>query len=169
MKSFVWMVAVSLSLAALPAQAQTAIQPGLWEVTDKTTMEGVQAIPPTSKSVCLKAADATLENLLFPPPEQIKAQGCTYTDGAKQAGIFTATIACPATDQQPGVTAKAEISFSATSYEGLGQLEIKTKAGETAKGKSILNGKRVGGTAEPPPERLNSSRDSAARRSVKPL
>jgi hypothetical protein len=144
MKLFGVSAVVAVFSVAASAHAQTAIQAGMWEVSDKTTMEGVQTIPPTSKSVCLKAADATLENLLFPPPEQIKAQGCTYTDGAKQAGIFTATIACPATDQQPGVTAKAEISFSATSYEGLGQLEIKTKAGETAKGKSILNGKRVG-------------------------
>ena len=144
MKSFGIVAALFVSLGASSARAQTAIQPGMWEVSDKTTMEGVRQIPPTSKSVCLKPADATLENLLFPPPEQIKAQGCTYTDGGKQAGIFKATIACPAGDQQPGVTATAEISFSATSYEGLGQIEIKTKSGETAKGKSILNGKRTG-------------------------
>ena len=66
MKSFVWMVAVSLSLAALPAQAQTAIQPGLWEVTDKTTMEGVQAMPSSSKRVCVKGGEAILERLLYP-------------------------------------------------------------------------------------------------------
>jgi hypothetical protein len=144
MRVFGVLAVIAVSLVAGLAHAQTAIQPGQWEVSDKTTMEGVQTIPPTSKTVCVKPADATLENLLFPPPEQIKAQGCTYTDGGKQAGIFKATIACPATDQQPGVTASAEINFSTTSYEGLGQLEIKTKAGETAKGKSVLNGKRVG-------------------------
>jgi hypothetical protein len=144
MKLFGVSAVIAVSLVAGSAHAQTAIQPGMWEVSDKTSLEGAQTIPPTSKSVCLKAADATLESLLFPPPEQIKAQGCTYTDGGRQAGIFKATIACPASDQQPGVTATAEISFSATSYEGLGQLELKTKAGETTKGKSVLNGKRVG-------------------------
>ena len=145
MKLFGIVAALFVSLVG-SARAQTAIQPGTWEVSDKTTMEGAQQIPPTSKSVCLKAADATLENLLFPPPEQIKAQGCIYTDGGKQAGIFKATIACPAGDQQPGVTATAEISFSATSYEGLGQSRSrpgparrsKARASSTANGRGTV-------------------------------
>ena len=43
-----------------------------------------------------------------------------------------------------GVDASAEITFSATSYEGLGQLTVKSKDGTTAKGSSVLSGKRVG-------------------------
>ncbi len=144
MKSFVWMVAVSLSLAALPAQAQTAIQPGLWEVTDKTTMEGVQAMPSSSKRVCVKGGEAILERLLYPSPEDFAKHGCTFTPGARQAGIFKATTVCPATDQTPGVTANAEVSYKSDSYQGLGQLVVKDKAGTTAKGSSVLSGKRVG-------------------------
>jgi uncharacterized protein DUF3617 len=144
MKSFVWMVAVSLSLAALPAQAQTAIQPGLWEVTDKTTMEGVQAMPSSSKRVCVKGGEAILERLLYPSPEDFAKHGCTFTPGAKQAGIFKATTVCPATDQTPGVTANAEVSYKSDSYQGLGQLVVKDKAGTTVKGSSVLSGKRVG-------------------------
>lgn len=144
MKSFVWMVAVSLSLAALAAQAQTAIQPGLWEVTDKTTMEGVQAMPSSSKRVCVKGGEAILERLLYPSPEDFAKHGCTFTPGAKQAGIFKATTVCPATDQTPGVTATAEVSYKSDSYQGLGQLVVKDKAGTTAKGSSVLSGKRVG-------------------------
>ena len=49
MKSFVMAAALGLSLAAASAHAQTAIQPGLWEVSDKTTMEGVQPMPSTSR------------------------------------------------------------------------------------------------------------------------
>ena len=144
MKSFVWMVAVSLSLATLPAQAQTAIQPGLWEVTDKTTMEGVQAMPSSSKRVCVKGGEAILERLLYPSPEDFAKHGCTFTPGAKQPGIFKATTVCPATDQTPGVTANAEVSYKSDSYEGLGQLVVKDKAGTTVKGSSVLSGKRVG-------------------------
>jgi len=144
MKSFVWMVAVSLSLATLPAQAQTAIQPGLWEVTDKTTMEGVQAMPSSSKRVCVKGGEAILERLLYPSPEDFAKHGCTFTPGAKQAGIFKATTVCPATDQTPGVTANAEVSYKSDSYQGLGQLVVKDKAGTTVKGSSVLSGKRVG-------------------------
>jgi hypothetical protein len=144
MKAFVWMVAVSLSLAALPAEAQTAIQPGLWEVTDKTTMEGVQAMPSSSKRVCVKGGEAILERLLYPSPEDFAKHGCTFTPGAKQAGIFKATTVCPATDQTPGVTANAEVSYKSDSYQGLGQLVVKDKAGTTVKGSSVLSGKRVG-------------------------
>lgn len=144
MKSFVWMVAVNLSLAALPAQAQTAIQPGLWEVTDKTTMEGVQTMPSSSKRVCVKGGEAILERLLYPSPEDFAKHGCTFTPGAKQAGIFKATTVCPATDQTPGVTANAEVSYKSDSYQGLGQLVVKDKAGTTVKGSSVLSGKRVG-------------------------
>ena len=43
-----------------------------------------------------------------------------------------------------GIDAKAEITFSATSYEGLGQIVAKDKAGTTIKGSSKLSGKRVG-------------------------
>ena len=144
MKSFVWMAAVSLSLAALPAEAQTAIQPGLWEVTDKTTMEGVQAMPSSSKRVCVKGGEAILERLLYPSPEDFAKHGCTFTPGAKQAGIFKATTVCPATDQTPGVTANAEVSYKSDSYQGLGQLVVKDRAGTTVKGSSVLSGKRVG-------------------------
>jgi hypothetical protein len=144
MKPFVRLAAIGLVLAAASARAQTAIQPGLWEVTDKTTIEGVQAMPSTSKRVCVKGGEAILERLLYPPPEDFAKHGCSFTPGAKQAGIFKATTSCPATDQTPGVTANAEISYKPDSYQGLGQLVVKDKAGTTAKGSSVLSGKRVG-------------------------
>jgi hypothetical protein len=144
MKSFVMAAAFGLSLAAASAHAQTAIQPGLWEVSDKTTMEGVQPMPSTSRQVCIKGGEATLERLLYPTPDDFAKHGCSFAPGPKQAGIFKATTMCPATDQTPGVTAEAEISYSPTSYEGLDQLTVKSKDGTTAKGSSVLSGKRVG-------------------------
>ncbi len=145
MKAFVMAAAVvGVSLAAGPVRAQTAIQPGLWEVTAKTTMEGVQPMPSTSKQVCVKGGEAILERLLYPPPEEFAKHGCTFTPGAKQAGVFKATTSCPATDQSPGVTANAEISYKSDSYEGMGQILVKDKAGAIVKGSSVLSGKRVG-------------------------
>ena len=131
MKSFVMAAALGLSLAAGSAHAQTAIQPGLWEVSDKTTMEGVQPMPSTSRQVCVKADEATLERLIYPTPDDFAKHGCSFAPGPKQDGIFKATTACPATDQTPGVTAEAEISYTPTSYEGLGQLTIKSKDGKS--------------------------------------
>ena len=66
MKSFVMGAALSLSVVAASAHAQTAIQPGQWEVSDKTTMEGVQPMPSTSRQVYIKGGEATLERLLYP-------------------------------------------------------------------------------------------------------
>ncbi len=116
MKSFVMAGALGLSLAAGSAHAQTAIQPGLWEVSDKTTMEGVQPMPSTSRQVCVKPNEATLERLIYPTPDDFAKHGCSF----------------------------AEISYTPTSYEGLGQLTVKSKDGTTVKGSSVLSGKRVG-------------------------
>ena len=71
MRMFRTLTIVAVSLLAGAVQAQTAIQPGLWESNDKTTMEGMQPIPGTSKQVCLKANEAQLERLLFPAPEEM--------------------------------------------------------------------------------------------------
>jgi hypothetical protein len=144
MKSLFLCAAATVALAAGASQAQTAIQAGLWEVSDKTELEGVQPMPSTSKKVCVKGGEAILERLLYPTPDDFAKHGCTFTPGAKQAGVFKATTVCPPTDQTPGVTAEAEISYKPDSYQGLGQLTVKDKAGTTVKGTSVLSGKRVG-------------------------
>ncbi len=144
MKSFVIAVAATAAMNAAPLYAQTALQEGLWETTDKTTLEGVQPMPSSTKRVCIKGGEATLERLLYPTPDDFAKHGCTFTPGPKQAGIFKATTVCPPNDELPGVTAEAEISYKSDSYEGLGQLTVKDKAGVTVKGTSALSGKRVG-------------------------
>lgn len=135
---------IALSLVAGEGWAQTALQPGLWEVTDKTTMEGVQPMPMTSRKVCIKGGEATLERLLYPAPDVFAKHGCTFRPAPAQAGLFKATTMCPATATLPGVTATAEISYQPNSYEGLGQLLIKDQAGTTLKGSSVMSGKRIG-------------------------
>lgn len=140
-------VVIALTVAAgatASARAETAIQAGEWESTEKTTMEGVQPMPATSKKTCLKGDDAKLERLLFPTPGEIKEHNCKYEEGAKKAGVLSATLVCPPSDAIAGVTAKAEISYTATSYEGLGQIEAKDKSGTVIKGSSVLSGKRLG-------------------------
>ena len=144
MKLFGLSAFAAVSMIAAVASAQTAIQPGEWETTEKTTMEGVQPMPPSSKKICLKAEEAQLERLLFPTPEEIKQHGCKFEPGAKKAGVLVATLTCPPNDQTPGVTAKAEIAYTQTSYQGQGQLEAADKSGTSLKGKSELSGKRLG-------------------------
>jgi hypothetical protein len=144
MKLLAVLAAVAVSLASGPAPAQTAIQAGLWETNDKTELEGVQSIPATSRQVCLKGNEAQLERLLFPSPEEMVQHGCKYEGGLKQPGVLQSSLSCPPADTAPGVDAKAEITFTQTSYEGLGQVVARDKAGTTLKGSSTLSGKRVG-------------------------
>jgi len=144
MKSFAISAIAAVALMTGPAGAQTAIQAGEWETTEKTTMEGVQPIPASSRKVCLKAAEAQLERLLFPSPEEMTQHGCKYEGGARQSGVLQSTLSCPPTAEVAGIDAKAEITFTATSYEGVGQIVAKDKSGTTLKGSSALSGKRVG-------------------------
>jgi hypothetical protein len=137
MKRSVIAVTIAATLVTGPTLGQTAIQAGLWEVTDKTTLEGMQPMPATSNKVCVKGGEAILERLLYPTPDDFAKHGCTFSPGPKQPGIFKATTVCPPTGE-------AEISYKPDSYEGLGQLTVKDKAGTTVKGSSVLSGKRVG-------------------------
>lgn len=137
-------VALVSSSIAVAAGAQTAILAGEWETTEKTVMEGVQPMPASSKKVCLKADEAQLERLLFPTPDEMKQHGCKFEAGPKKAGMLVATLICPPNDQTPGVTAKAEINYTQTSYQGAGLLEAADKSGTTLKGKSELTGRRLG-------------------------
>jgi hypothetical protein len=144
MKLFVASALAAASLMMGSAQAQTPIQAGEWETADKTTMEGVQPIPATSRKVCLKANEAQLERLLFPTPDEMAKHGCKYEGGVKKPGVLQSTLSCPPSADVAGIDATAEITFSATSYEGLGQLTAKDKSGTTLKGSSVLSGKRLG-------------------------
>ena len=139
-------LATSLGVTVMAAQvgAQTAIQPGLWESNDKSTMEGVQPMPATSRQTCLKGNEAQLERLLFPTPEEMAQHGCKYEGGVKQPGMLRSSLSCPPTNDIAGIDATAEITFTATSYEGLGQLVAKDKSGTSIKGSSVLSGKRIG-------------------------
>ena len=144
MKVFGVSVLTVATLMAGAAVAQTAIQAGEWETTDKTTMEGVQPIPATSRKICLKGNDAQLERLLFPTPDEMAKHGCKYEGGVKKPGVLQSSLSCPPSPDVAGIDATAEITFSATSYEGLGQLTAKDKSGTSIKGSSVLSGKRLG-------------------------
>ena len=143
MKRLAFAALSALSFAGV-AEAQTALAPGMWEITDKTTLEGIQPPPPTSRQLCIKDKEATLERLLYPSPEDFAKHGCTFTPGPVQAGMFKAKSVCPANDQLPEVTAEVEIRYKPDSYEGLGQLLLRDNKGTTVKGNSVLTGKRVG-------------------------
>ena len=121
MKRSVIAAAIAATLVTGPTFGQTAIQAGLWEVTDKTTLEGIQPMPSAAKRVCVKGGEAILERLLYPTPDDFAKHCCTFSPGPKQPGIFKATTVCPPTDETPGVTARGRDQLQAGQLRGPGR------------------------------------------------
>lgn len=144
-------VAIGATLISGAANGQTAIQAGLWEVTE--TLERGKPVPtpspaPTpSRGTCIKGDNAILETLLYPSEAFtiMLAMGCTFTPGPKHPSILKAALACPATKGAPATTFEAEVSYTPDSYEGRNQVTAKDKAGTKVQVESIVvSGKRVG-------------------------
>jgi hypothetical protein len=131
-------------MLTLVAKAESPVQAGLWEMSEKVAIEGAAEMPSPPRQVCLKSGEANLEKMLLPPPDEAAAHGCKAESAQTSAGVMTLNIACPATDTDPGVNATAEIKYTPTTYEGVGKAEMKAKDGKGAKGPSKLSGKRIG-------------------------
>ena len=132
-----------LLAAAIPARADTSVQPGLWSTTETVTVDGTK-VPTQPRSVCLKAGEASLERLLLINDDEAKARGCKSEITQPGEGREILTMSCPASDAEPAVDVSADVRFTPTSFEGTGKVLIKGKDGSDRKGTSRLSGKRMG-------------------------
>jgi hypothetical protein len=136
-------VVAGLLMLPMAVQAETSVRPGKWEQTDSTVIDGQAEIPSPPKTVCVKPADATLEKLVMPSPDEVASRNCKATF-AGGAGIAKATIACPASEDGPAINGSLDLKYSPTTYEGSGPIEFKMKDGTGGKGMAKLSGKRLG-------------------------
>lgn len=125
------------------ARAETAVEPGLWEKTEKVTVDS-RELPSEPRNICLKKGEASLERLLLINDDEVSARGCKSEVTPTGAGRVNMTMSCPANGDEPAVTARLEVRFTATSFEGTGSVEIKPKDGPAQIAKSVLSGKRRG-------------------------
>lgn len=130
-------------LLAAGARAETAIESGLWEKTEKVTVDS-RELPSRPRSVCLKPDEASLERLLLVNDDEATARGCKREVTQAGAGLVRMSMSCPASDEEPAVVAKLEVRFTATAFEGTGSVEIRPKDGAAHTGMSALSGKRLG-------------------------
>jgi hypothetical protein len=130
-------------LLASSAGAETGVEPGLWEKTEKVTMDG-RELPSGPRSSCLKAGEASLERLVLVNDDEAAARGCKSEVTPAGAGLVRMTMTCPASGEEPAVVARLEVRFTPTSFEGTGSVEITPKTGPALTGKSALSGKRRG-------------------------
>jgi hypothetical protein len=125
------------------AHAETPIQAGLWEKTEKLTLEGKE-LAPRSHRICLAAGEASLERLVLITADEAAARGCTISVSVPGPGLVKMSMACPASDTEPAVDAAMELKFTPTSFEGSGTVETRTKDRHDGKGTSLISGKRLG-------------------------
>jgi hypothetical protein len=130
-------------LLAAGARADTAVQPGLWEKTEKVTLDGT-ALPARPRTACLKASEASLERLVMIDGEEAKARGCKSEETRPSPGTLRLSMSCPASDAEPAIDATAEVRYTPTSFEGTGTVKMTAKDGQTHSGTSVLSGKRQG-------------------------
>jgi hypothetical protein len=142
MKSWVPSVAALFLLAPM-AHAETPIHAGLWEKTEKVTLDGKE-LSPRSHRICLKAGEASLERLMLITADEAAARGCNSSVSAPGPGLVRMSMSCPASDTESAIDAAMELRFTPTSFEGSGTVEIKAKDGHDGKGTSQLSGKRLG-------------------------
>lgn len=138
----IWCLLLLLA-AALPARADTSVQPGLWSKTETVTVDGTP-VPSQPRTVCLKAEDASLERLLLINDDEAKARGCKSEIIRPGAGREILSMSCPASDTEPAVDVSADVRFTPTSFEGTGKVLIRGKGAPDRKGTSVLSGKRMG-------------------------
>jgi hypothetical protein len=143
MKAWLLLAATLPTMLGASAWAETAIQPGLWEKTEKVTVDN-RELPSQPRSVCLKAGEASLERLLLINDDEATARGCKSEVTPAGAGLVRMSMSCPASADEPAVVARLEVRFTATSFDGTGSVEIKPKDGPAHTGMSALSGKRRG-------------------------
>jgi hypothetical protein len=137
-----WLV-LATTLWTVSAWAETAVQAGLWEKTEKVTLDG-NVLPAQPRNVCLKANEASLERLVMMNDEEARARGCKSEETQPSSGTLRMTMSCPASDSEPAVDATAEVRYTPTSFEGTGTVKMTAKDGQTHSGTSLLSGKRQG-------------------------
>jgi hypothetical protein len=139
-----WIPSIAVLLLVVPtAHAETQIQAGLWEKTEKMTLDGKEPSPRSHK-ICLKAGEASLERLVLITADEAAARGCTISVSVAGPGLISMTMACPASETEPAINATMELKFTPISFDGSGTVVIKARDGHDGKGTSLLSGKRLG-------------------------
>jgi hypothetical protein len=143
MRYWVLPAAVLSTMLAASAHAETPIRAGLWEKSEKVTLDG-KALPPRLEKICLKADDANLERILLITADEAVARGCGSSASPSGSGIVRMNLSCPPDDDTPAVDMTLTLKVSPTSFEGTGTVEIKPRDGQASHRTSVLAGKRLG-------------------------
>ena len=126
--SIILMTAISISCA----DSGPNMKEGLWEITTKMQMQGIE-MPPVAHTQCITKND------LVPQGSQQPGQECEITDVKKSGNTVTWTMKC--TGQGGNVIGAGEITYSGDSFKGTMAITMPQANMEMT---SQLSGKRIG-------------------------
>ena len=118
-------------LAAAPAWAD--LEPGNWEITARTEVQGVQDAQAFTQTHCLTREQAADPGSLFGNRSTI----CEFLNQKDSGSVMTFEVVCAL---QPPVRGSGKVSYSSQSLEG--DLELRLEGLST---RSHISGRRLGG------------------------
>lgn len=130
-----------IALAMLPANAIASpnMQPGMWEITTKMEMagmEGMPAMPPQTIRQCIKRADVQNGTATVPKGDP----KCEMKNYKVQGNTATWQVECKGENPMSGT---GTVTYSGNSYSGKTQFSMKEE-GQTMTMSHAFNGKRIG-------------------------
>jgi hypothetical protein len=131
MRRLRWLILV-LSLFAWVAWAD--IDPGNWELTATTELQGIKEPASFTQTRCLTPEDARDPSRLF---GSSPGAGCQFLNRNDTGSVFTFEIECGS--PQP-IRGSGSVRYKRDSLEG--ELELKT---DIFAARSRINGRRIGG------------------------
>ncbi len=110
------------------------MEPGLWEITSQTKMEGgfAMSMPATTVTQCLTQEDYVPSN-----KEMADSGGCRFKNIEVDGDTVTWSMECP----EEGMQGKGSVVYSGDTFEGTMVMEMEE---EQMKMISSMKGKRVG-------------------------
>jgi len=113
------------------------IDPGNWELSATTEVQGIKEPVSLVQTRCLTAEEARDPSRLF---GSSPAARCQFVNRSDTGSVFTFEIACGAAPQPP-ISGSGKVRYSSDSLEG--ELELKAEHFVT---RSRITGRRIGGS-----------------------
>lgn len=128
-----------LSMLPICAIAAPNMQPGMWEITTKmemTGMEGMPAMPPQTVRQCIKPADVQNGTATVPKGDP----KCEMKGYKVQGNTASWQVECKGENPMSG---NGTVTYSGNSYSGKTQFSMK-EDGQSMTMNQTFNGKRIG-------------------------
>lgn len=134
------MLALTIAVAlAWATGASAEMREGLWEITSKAEMKGMQMqMPPNTVKQCITKNDAVPK-----PDKQDKSQECAIKNQRMSGDTVTYAMECKGKDGTI-VNVSGKMTYKGNAFDGVSDTTIKSKGQGTMQMTSKMSGKYLG-------------------------